>query len=100
MINQGITFGLIPGISPWILVLLLVLLSVYALKMRELWGRVGLLLVIVGGGGNLASRLEYGGVKDNWSLFGIIYNNVWDYLIVAGLVIYAVQVLRRKPRVK
>jgi lipoprotein signal peptidase len=96
MINQGITFGLIPGISPWIIFIVLVALSIYALKMRELWGRLGLFLIILGGGGNLISRLRYGGVRDNLVLLGLIHNNGWDYLIVIGVVIYAIFVVRRK----
>lgn len=96
IINQGITFGLIPGISPWIIFIVLICLFIYALKMRELWGRVGLILIIVGGGGNLISRLIYGGVRDNWVVFGLLHNNIWDYLIVGGLVIFAIQVVRKK----
>lgn len=88
MINNGISFGLLPGISTWILIGVLVGLIIYAVKMRELWGRVGVGLVIAGGMGNLVQRTMYGGVIDNWNFFGLFYNNVWDYLIFIGGVIY------------
>lgn len=64
--------------------------------MRELIGRVGILMIVIGGTGNLISRVKYGGVVDNLSFFGIFYNNVWDYLIFIGIVIYILQSFRHK----
>jgi lipoprotein signal peptidase len=94
MLNTGISFGLLPGISNLILSLVLVFLIVYALKMRELWGRIGLVMIIIGGAFNLLSRILYGGVIDNLSFFGLIYNNVWDYVIFVGLCLYALAYVR------
>lgn len=88
MLNNGVSFGLLPGISLWILGSVLIGLVVYAVKMRELWGRVGILLIVVGGLANLVSRVRYGGVIDNLNFFGLVYNNLADYLIIAGLLIY------------
>lgn len=88
MLNKGIAFGLLTNLPVWIFVLVLLVLVYYAGKMRELWGRVGVVLIILGGVGNLVSRLKYGGVVDNWSFFGLVYNNLADYLIFIGLVIY------------
>jgi lipoprotein signal peptidase len=96
MINTGVSFGLLPGLS-WIILLgVLVGLTIYAVKMRELWGRIGIGMIIVGGAGNLTQRLIYGGVVDNLNFFGLFYNNVWDYVIVVGVGICLVQVFRRK----
>ena len=95
MLNKGVSFGLLPGLSNWILGLVIVGLMVYAVKMRELWGRVGVGLVVIGGVGNLIERIVYGAVIDNWNFFGLFYNNIWDYLIVAGVTVYLVRVLRR-----
>jgi signal peptidase II len=88
MLNQGISFGLLQGIPVWVVGLVWICLFVYAVKMRELWGRVGVGLMLLGGAGNIVSRVWYGGVIDNLSFFGLFYNNVWDYLIFIGLVIY------------
>jgi signal peptidase II len=88
MLNQGISFGLWQGISVWVLLLLWIGLFVYALKMRELWGRVGAGLLLLGGAGNIISRVVYGGVVDNLNFFGLFYNNVWDYLIFIGVIVY------------
>jgi len=96
MINSGVAFGLYPGIPWWVIALVLLGLIIYAVKMRELWGRVGVGLIIVGGAGNLVSRWVNGGVVDNWNFLGLFYNNVWDYLIVAGLVVYGLHVIKRK----
>jgi len=93
-LNQGISFGLLPGISVWIEVIFVVLLGVYAVmpahagKTRELWGRIGLLMMIVGGGLNVFSRVVHGGVLDYWNFLGLFYNNLADYLIFFGIVVY------------
>jgi lipoprotein signal peptidase len=88
MLNQGVSFGLFQGIPIWIVLIIWLGLFLYAVKMRELWGRVGLGLMLVGGAGNIVSRIIYGGVVDNLSLFGLLYNNIWDYLIFIGLIIF------------
>ena len=95
MLNQGVSFGLLPGLSPWILGLVLFGLIIYAVKMRELWGKIGIGLIIIGGIGNLVSRMMYGGVLDYWNFLGIFYNNVWDWIIGVGVVVYLFQAFRR-----
>lgn len=96
MLNLGSSFGLFPNLPLLIYPIVLIGLIVVAVKMRELWGRIGIILMIVGGGGNLFSRLRYGGVVDNWNFFGLFYNNVWDYLIFIGILVYIVQGFRHK----
>lgn len=96
MLNEGISFGVMQGIPVWVVGVVWICLFVYAGKMRELWERVGVILILVGGAGNIISRIVYGGVVDNLSFFGVLHNNVWDYLIFAGLVVYAIQVFRHK----
>ncbi len=88
MINKGITLGLFPDISILILCAVWVGVVIYAVKVRELWGRIGLGLIALGGGMNLYSRFVYGGVRDPWSLLGLLYNNGADYMIFFGIVIY------------
>lgn len=88
MLNKGVAFGIFPNIPIWMFVLVLLALVFYAVKMRELWGRVGVWLIVIGGAGNLVSRVMFGGIVDNWNFFGLLYNNGWDYLIFFGLVIY------------
>lgn len=98
MLNKGISFGFLPGISIVLIVLVLVGLVIYAVKVRELIARLGLGLMIIGGTGNLYQRLMYGGVVDNLNFFGLFYNNVFDYLIGGGVVVYGVQYLVWKYR--
>lgn len=95
MLNTGVSLGLLPGLSLWVYVILLVALVAYALKMRELWGRIGVGLIILGGCGNLANRIMYGGVIDNLSFFGLFYNNIWDWMIGVGVGVYGLQVFRQ-----
>lgn len=96
MLNLGSSFGLFPNLPILIYLMVLIGLLVVAVKMREFWGRIGILLIIVGGGGNLVSRVQNGGVVDNWNFFGIFYNNVWDYLIFVGILVYIIQAFRHK----
>ena len=70
MMNPGISFGLLPNLPIWLFVLVLVVLVFYAVKMRELGGRVGVGLIVLGGAGNLVSRAMYGAVVDNLN-FGL-----------------------------
>lgn len=64
------------------------ILLVIAVKTRELLGRVGLVVMALGGGLNLSERIGAGYVSDPFSFFGLGYNNMADYLIFFGLVIY------------
>lgn len=96
MLNKGISFGLLPGISLWLFGVVLVMLAVYAVKVRELWERIGLGLIIIGGAENLVGRVVHGGVVDNLNFFGLFYNNVWDWIIGIGVGIYLAQVFRPK----
>lgn len=96
MLNQGVAFGLFEGIPVWIIGLIWIGLFIYAVKMRELWGRVGLDLMLFGGAGNIISRMQSGGVVDNLNFFGLFYNNVWDWIIGIGVGIYIIHGFRRK----
>lgn len=96
VLNTGISFNLLSGIPWWVSLIILIGLGAYAVKMRELLGRVGIGLIIIGGSGNMVQRYLYGGVVDNLNFFNILQNNVWDYFIVGGLCIYGYQVVCRK----
>jgi lipoprotein signal peptidase len=96
MLNKGISFGFLPGISNVLIALVLIGLIVYAVKVRELIVRLSLGLMVIGGSGNLYQRIMYGGVVDNLNFFGLFYNNVFDYLIVGGVVLTAIHLARPK----
>ena len=53
MLNKGISFGFLPGISNVLIALVLIGLIVYAVKVRELIVRLSLGLMVIGGSGNL-----------------------------------------------
>jgi len=94
--NSGIAYGLLPQIPVYLVVGVLIVLIFYAVKMRELIERIALLLLIVGGTGNVYMRIRYGSVIDNLNFFGLFYNNIWDYLIGVGVVIYVINLFRQK----
>lgn len=80
VINQGVSFGIIIG-SEWIIWCLWAVFFVWLYK-QKMW------LVLAGGGANLVSRVVWGGVVDCLPFFGMFYNNLADYMIVGGIVIY------------
>ena len=88
MLNKGIAFGWAQGMPDWVGIFILCLLMFFAVKTRELYGRIGLGIVIAGGIVNTYQRLILGGVVDNLPMFGLGYNNLADYLIFFGLVLY------------
>lgn len=96
MLNKGISFGFLPGISNILIGVVIVSLIVYAVKVRELIVKLALGLMITGGIGNLYLRVMYGGVVDNLNFFGLFYNNVFDYLIGGGAVVYIFSVWKTK----
>jgi lipoprotein signal peptidase len=94
MLNKGISFGMFPGISNFIIFFVIVALIAYAVKVRELIVRVGLMMMIGGGSANLYQRIVNGGVRDNLNFFGLFYNNIFDYLIVGGVVLIVISILK------
>ncbi len=88
MLNEGISGGFWPGFPVWGVGIVWLGLMLYAAKMRELWERIGVVMILIGGGMNLFDRIRYGGVVDNLNFANLLYNNIWDYLIVGGLLIY------------
>lgn len=101
MINQGVSFGL--AVPVWLTYLGLgavVWLLVWDhIRLKRTWQGAGLWLILAGGVMNMVSRVKYGGVVDNWSLLWLS-NNLADYLISIGLIIYIVLIVadNRKTR--
>lgn len=88
MLNTGVAFGMAQGMPFWVGLLAISLLLLCALKTRELWGRVGIGLIVVGGAMNTYQRLTTGAVVDNLPMFHFGYNNFADYLIFFGVLVY------------
>ncbi|MBP9702607.1 signal peptidase II [Candidatus Woesebacteria bacterium] len=97
MLNKGIAFGWAEGLPDWVGILTLCLLMFCAVKTRELYGRIGLGLVITGGLVNTYQRVYLGGVVDNLPMFGLGYNNLADYLIFFGIFLYGYSYFVRRP---
>jgi lipoprotein signal peptidase len=58
---------------------------------------VALFLILIGGGLNTYERLRWGFVHDYWNFLGLgIYNNFNDWLIGIGLLLYIINVWKKK----
>ena len=88
MLNKGVAFGWFEGMPNWVGILGVIILIAVAVKTRELVARVGLILVIIGGIMNTYQRVTIGGVLDNLPMFHFGYNNLADYLIFFGVLVY------------
>ncbi|TXH00741.1 MAG: hypothetical protein E6R05_06550 [Candidatus Moraniibacteriota bacterium] len=88
MLNKGIAFGWVQGVPFWVGLLVICILLLSAAKTRELYERVGLGMMIVGGLVNTYQRMKFGGVVDNLPMLHFGYNNVADYLIFFGVLVY------------
>lgn len=93
MLNPGISFGIrFPGVEWLGLVVWLGLLGWWWQK-KDL----GLGLMLIGGLLNLGERYWLGGVRDYWQvpLLGV-YNNINDWLIFGGAVIFLWRQIQQK----
>ena len=88
MLNRGVAFGWFEGLDVWVGLLALIVLIIFAVKTREFFGRIGIWLMIAGGMANTYQRMKSGGVVDNLPMFQFGYNNIADYLIFFGVLVY------------
>ncbi len=91
--NFGVSFGQqIPSLL--LLTTLIWFLTLGWLIKSKNW-RVG--LIVLGGGLNLWQRWQLGYVIDYWKIpMTNIYNNINDWLIFAGVILYIWQQIRQK----
>lgn len=80
VINTGATFGVFMG-SEWILWVMISIIFIW-LYQHKLW------LILAGGVANAVSRIVWGGVVDYWIFFGWFHNNLADWMIVGGIMLY------------
>ena len=81
--NYGISFGINGGFF-------IILNIIFVVILTKIWFKNNLLslgLVLVGGWINLIDRLIFGYVRDYWTL-GWVYNNLADWLIQIGVIIF------------
>lgn len=80
MANYGVSFGWGKGMG--IAVLVVVMAVVWYLYRKNTW------IFLIGGMINITDRLRFGFVRDYWKLPVVpLYNNLADWLLVAGLVV-------------
>lgn len=81
--NYGISFGINGGFF-------IILNIIFVVILTKIWFKnnlLGLGLMLVGGWINLIDRLIFGYVRDYWTL-GWVYNNLADWLIQIGVIIF------------
>ena len=88
VINQGVSFGVQMG-TEWLYWIVLSMVFVWLYR-QKMW------LILAGGVANAVSRLVWGGVVDYWNFFGLFRNNLADWMIVTGVILYCAD--RARPR--
>ena len=91
--NYGISFG----VDGWVFILLSVL---FVVLFSLIWWKNdigGINLIVVGGWINLIDRIVLGYVRDYWKL-GFIYNNLADWMIQIGVIIFLSKIWIKKSK--
>ena len=83
VINPDVSFGVLIS-SEWIYWIVISVIFVWMYR-QKLW------LILAGGAGNVISRIVWGGVVDYWNFFGLVHNNLADWMIGIGFVVYGVE---------
>lgn len=89
--NYGISFG----IEGWFFVLLSI---IFVVILSITWWKnnfVGISFIVAGGWINLIDRIIFGYVRDYWQ-FGWIYNNIADWIIQIGVIIFLMEIWTKK----
>jgi len=92
--NTGISFGLKFG-GVFLNLIVLMILSWWLLRKEN---EKILLVVWMGGGLNLIDRLRFGFVRDYWSFAFGLYNNLADWLIALGLVVFIINLWMKRSK--
>ena len=80
--------------------ILLLGVSVYFLFVDKIkgWGRVGLILIFIGGALNLTERVLTGCVKDYLNFFGIFYYNIFVLFVSSGIAVFGFSYFRNHAK--
>jgi len=89
--NNGVSFGY----SGWLVSLLNIGALVYLFWFWWRSNYVGINFVLIGGGVNMIDRMFLGYVRDYW-WFGPVYNNIADWLIGIGVIVFLWEIWRKK----
>lgn len=104
-INPGISFSLsFPNVVYFIVSIILICVFLFLFlqiphsKFRPtlIKYKLPILLILTGGFSNLIDRVIYGGVVDYINFFGVLYNNLSDFLIIVGLLFVAIKTFNNK----
>lgn len=91
VMNRGVSFGLWPGLGQAIPIIVFLLFIILYLRDRDKTGGVstGTFILVLGGLGNMLSRLIWGGIWDYLYLPVLpFWFNLSDVLITIGVIVY------------
>lgn len=99
--NEGVSFGMLPGFGPWLLVGLSAVITIWFIiwlfMTNDLVQKLAIAMVIGGAIGNAVDRLRFGAVVDflDFHAFGYHYPafNLADSCIVLGVLILMIHAL-------
>ena len=89
--NYGVSFG----VDGWFFVVISIFIVV---MLSIIWWKNdirGVNLILAGGWINLIDRIVFGYVRDYWKL-GLIYNNLADWIIQVGVIMFLTKIWTKK----
>lgn len=89
--NIGISFGWNGWLVITLSLSLLLILTWFGWKKEYL----GIEVVLVGGWVNMIDRIVFGYVRDYWR-FGTVYNNIADWIISVGIIVFIWEIWKKK----
>ncbi len=89
--NEGVSFGW----NGFGVVLLNLILLIWLVWFNWRTNFFGIELILIGGWVNMIDRMVFGYVRDYWSL-GAVYNNIADWIISIGVVIFVWEIWKKK----
>lgn len=92
--NYGVSFSISWVNILYLNILFVLIVSYFYFKNKSYF--IG--LILIGGIVNLIDRLVFGFVRDYWKFGGILINNLNDWLIGAGVLLFLLKMVWKKQK--
>jgi len=92
--NYGISFSIYWANSLLLNIIFILIIGWFYWKEKSYF----LSLVLIGGLINIVDRLVFGYVRDYWNFGGVLINNLNDWLIGVGVLLFLIEIIWKKQK--